>query len=116
MSRPTSIQTFLAVAAALTLLSVRAERTANSFFTIEGEGVRIADDGSVCIDAGASGPVKLTARSGWLVNGRESVTYPSPTGLSSGLVLTSKLGEDHSCSPPPPTASSVSRGRTRWWR
>ena len=103
MCSPTSIQTLLAVAAALTLFSVRAERTSNSFFTIEGEGVRIASDGGVCVDAGASGPVTLTARSGWLVNGRESVTYPSPTGLSSGLILTSKLGEDHFCSPPPPT-------------
>lgn len=83
MSRPTSIQTFLAVAAALTLFSVRAARTSNSFFTIEGEGVRIADDGSVCVDAGASGPVRITARSGWLVNGRESITYPSARGLSS---------------------------------
>ena len=103
MCSPTSIQTLLAVAAALTLFSVRAERTSNSFFTIEGEGVRIASDGGVCVDAGASGPVTLTARSGWLVNGRESIVYPSPKGLSSGLILTSKLGEDHSCSPPPPT-------------
>ena len=37
------------------------------------------------------------------MNGRESIVYPSPKGLSSGLILTSKLGEDHSCSPPPPT-------------
>ena len=103
MCSPTSIQTLLAVAAALTLFSVRAERTSNSFFTIEGEGVRIASDGGVCVDAGASGPVTLTARSGWLVNGRESIVYLSPKGLSSGLILTSKLGEDHSCSPPPPT-------------
>ena len=79
----TSVQPFLAAVAALTLLSVRAERTANSFFTIEGEGVRIASDGSVCVDAGASGPVRITARSGWLVNGRESITYPSARGLSS---------------------------------
>ena len=103
MCSPTSIQTLLAVAAALTLFSVCAERTSNSFFTIEGEGVRIASDGGVCVDAGASGPVTLTARSGWLVNGRESIVYLSPKGLSSGLILTSKLGEDHSCSPPPPT-------------
>lgn len=78
-----NIQTFLVVAAALTLFSVRAERTANSFFTVDGEGVSVAADGSVCIDAGASGPVRITARSGWLVNGRESVNYPSPRGLSS---------------------------------
>ena len=103
MRSPTSIQTLLAVAAALTLFSVRAERTSNSFFTIEGEGVRISSDGSISVDADASGPVTITARSGWLVNGRESVTYPSPRGLSSGLILTSKLGEDHSCFPPPPT-------------
>ena len=103
MLRSSAARIYLAAIAALTLLSGAAERTSNSFFTIEGEGVRIADDGSVCVDAGASGPVKLTARSGWLVNGRESVTYPSPTGLSSGLILTSKLGEDHFCSPPPPT-------------
>ena len=83
MRSPTFVQTSLAVTAVLTLVSVRAERTANSFFTIEGEGVRIASDGSISVDAGASGPVKLTARSGWLVNGRESVTYPSPRGLSS---------------------------------
>ena len=95
MCSPTSIQTLLAVAAALTLFSVCAERTSNSFFTIEGAGVRV--------DAGASGPVTPPARSGWLVNGREAIGYPSPKGLSSGLILTSKLGEDHSCSPPPPT-------------
>ena len=84
MCSPTSIQTLLAVAAALTLFSVRAERTSNSFFTIEGEGVRIASDGGVCVDAGASGPVTLTARSGWLVNGRESIVYPSPKGAVVG--------------------------------
>ena len=83
MFRRTFVRTFLAAIAALTLLSGGAERTANSFFTIEGEGVRIASDGNICVDSGASGPVKLTARSGWLVNGRESVTYPSPRGLSS---------------------------------
>lgn len=103
MSRSSAARIYLAAIAALTLLSGAAERTSNSFFTIEGEGVRIASDGGVCVDAGASGPVTLTARSGWLVNGRESIVYPSPKGLSSGLILTSKLGEDHSCSPPPPT-------------
>ena len=103
MSRSSAARIYLPAIAALTLLSGAAERTSNSFFTIEGEGVRIASDGGVCVDAGASGPVTLTARSGWLVNGRESIVYPSPKGLSSGLILTSKLGEDHSCSPPPPT-------------
>ena len=52
MRSPTSVRIFLVIAAALTLLSVRAERTANSFFIIEGEGVRIADDGSVCESKG----------------------------------------------------------------
>ena len=74
MFRPTSVRTFLAIADALTLLSVRAERTEDSFFTIEGEGVRIASDGSISVDADATGPVTITARSGWLVNGRESIT------------------------------------------
>ena len=83
MHRSSAARIYLAAIAALTLLSVRAERTSNSFFTIEGEGVRIASDGSVCVDAGASGPVRITARSGWLVNGRESITYPSARGLSS---------------------------------
>ena len=66
MRSPTSVRTFLAVAAVLTLLSVRAERTANSFFIIEGEGVRIASDGGISVDADATGPVTLTARSGCL--------------------------------------------------
>ena len=103
LRKPTAVWTLLVATTAMTFLSVRAERTSNSFLTIEGEGVRIASDGNICVDSGASGPVKLTARSGWLVNGRESVTYRSARGLSSGLILTSKLGEDHSCSPPPPT-------------
>ena len=78
MSRPTSIQTFLAAIAALTILSGGAERTSNSFFTIEGEGVRIADDGSVCVDAGASGPVRITARSGWAVTNATAHIDPAP--------------------------------------
>ena len=103
MSRSSAARIYLPAIAALTLLSGAAERTSNSFFTIEGEGVRIASDGGISVDADATGPVTLTARSGWLVNGRESVTYRSARGLSSGLILTSKLGEDHFCSPPPPT-------------
>ena len=83
LRKPNAVRTLLVATTAMTFLSVRAERTSNSFFTIEGEGVRIASDGSVCVDAGASGPVRITARSGWLVNGRESITYPSARGLSS---------------------------------
>ena len=64
MSRSSAARIYLPAIAALTLLSGAAERTSNSFFTIEGEGVRIASDGGVCVDAGASGPVTLTARSG----------------------------------------------------
>ena len=45
----------------------------------------------------------MTARPGWLVNGRESIAFESARGLSRGLNLTSKLGEDHTCFPPPPT-------------
>ena len=54
-----------------------------------------------------AGPVTVTARPGWLVNGRESVSYPSAKGLSGGLKFTSRLGEDHSCCPSPPTSNDV---------
>ena len=44
----------------------------NSFVVVEGEGVSMDDDGSVVRARGATGPVKVTARPGWLVNGKDS--------------------------------------------
>ena len=97
------IHAMLALASLLSAPAIEAGKSSNSFLTVEGEGVSIADDGGICVEAGASGPVRVTARPGWLVNGRESIAFESARGLSRGLNLTSKLGEDHTCFPPPPT-------------
>ena len=97
------IRAMLALASLLSASATEAGKSSNSFLTVEGEGVSIADDGGICVEAGASGPVRVTARPGWLVNGRESIAFESARGLSRGLNLTSKLGEDHTCFPPPPT-------------
>ena len=84
-----------------------AARVSNSFVTIEGDGVIPDGNGGIIRSECGSGPVTVTARPGWLVNGRESVSYPSAKGLSGGLKFTSRLGEDHSCCPPPPTSNDV---------
>lgn len=86
---------------------VPAAKVSNSFVTIEGDGVISDGSGGVIRSEHASGPVTVTARPGWLVNGRESISYPSAKAFSAGLQITSKLGEDHSCCPPPPTSNDV---------
>ena len=86
------LRTLIAAAALLAASPCDAGRMSNSFLTVEGEGVSIADDGSVCVDAGATGPITVAARPGWLVNGRESLTISQSE--SEDLQVTSKLGED----------------------
>ena len=71
---------------------VGADRAVNAFLLVEGDGVSIESDGSIVCGKDASGPVKVSARPGWLVNGRESVSVDPKRG--SGLKVTSKLGED----------------------
>ena len=78
----------LAVATAL----VGADRAVNAFLAVDGDGVSIDDDGSIVCDRSAAGSVTVSARPGWLVNGRESVSV-DPKRVS-GLKVTSKLGED----------------------
>ena len=71
---------------------VGADRAVNAFLAVEGDGVSIDDDGSIVCDRSAAGSVTVSARPGWLVNGRESVSVDPKRG--SGLKVTSKLGED----------------------
>ena len=69
-----------------------ADRAVNAFLAVEGDGVSIDDDGSIVCDRSAAGSVTVSARPGWLVNGRESVSVDPKRG--SGLKVTSRLGED----------------------
>ena len=71
---------------------VGADRAVNAFLAVDGDGVSIDDDGSIVCDRSAAGSVTVSARPGWLVNGRESVSVDPKRG--SGLKVTSKLGED----------------------
>ncbi len=71
---------------------VGADRAVNAFLAVEGDGVSIDDDGSIVCDRSAASSVTVSARPGWLVNGRESVSVDPKRG--SGLKVTSKLGED----------------------
>ena len=68
------------------------DRAVNAFLAVDGDGVSIDDDGSIVCDRSAAGSVTVSARPGWLVNGRESVSVDPKRG--SGLKVTSKLGED----------------------
>ena len=72
---------------------VGADRAVNSFVTVEGEGVSLDADGSICVDEGSSGSLTVSARPGWLVNGRESVTGNPANGTLRDLSMTSRLGE-----------------------
>ncbi len=69
---------------------VGAERAVNAFLTVEGGGVD--DDGSIVVDRNSPDSVKVSARPGWLVNGRESVSVDPKRGL--WLKVMSRLGED----------------------
>ena len=77
------------------ILSSSAVIVTNSFVIVEGEGVRVDDDGSICLDENASSQVTVTARPGWLVNGRSSMVVSSAKLNSAGLKMTSRLGEDN---------------------
>ena len=105
--------------------SLYADRTAgrivgrsNSFVTVEGEGSGVTEDGRIWLDPDATEPVTVRARSGWLVNGQESVTV-TPTEIRTLRALgasapsfdyESKTGEDsdddHSCVAPGPTETN----------
>ena len=67
---------------------------ANSFVTVEGRGVGVTESGDIWYDVGSTDPIRVTARSGWLVNGRESVTLDPSSGTVGGLDVTSRLQED----------------------
>ena len=72
-----------------------ADRAANSFVTVEGEGVRVADDGSIHFpNATEPVAVEVTARPGWKVNGRKSLSLTRAPGANGTLRVTSDLGED----------------------
>ena len=74
---------------------IGAERVSNSFVTVEGDGVRIADDGSIHFpNAKSPVAVEVTARPGWKVNGRKSLSLVRSPGDNRSLSVTSDLGED----------------------
>lgn len=52
---------------------------------VEGRGVGVTESGDIWYDAGSADPIRVTARSGWLVNGRESVTFDPSSGTVGGL-------------------------------
>ena len=64
----------------------------NSFVIVEGQGVSISQDGNIILDKSTSSDIKVTARSGWLVNGRDSVSLSASRGGM--LKVMSRLGED----------------------
>ena len=49
---------------------------ANAFLAVDGDHVRVAEDGGIVYDRDAEGSFTVTARSGWLVEGRETLTVP----------------------------------------
>jgi hypothetical protein len=69
---------------------IGAERAVNAFLAVDGGG--IDDDGSIVVDRNSPDSVKVSARPGWFVNGRESVSVDPKRG--SRLTVTSRLGED----------------------
>ena len=73
---------------------VSAARVSNSFVTIEGDGVYVCDDGRIGFSAGPERSVTATARSGWRVNGRDSVSFKTSPGVFMTLKMTSAFGED----------------------
>ena len=84
--------TLLMMGLAVATTLVGADCAVNAFLSVEGDGVSIDNDGSIVCDRSATGSVTVSARPGWLVNGRESVSVDPKR--SSGLKVTSKLGED----------------------
>ena len=64
----------------------------NSFIIAQGNGVRVSQDGSIIHDKRANDDITVRARSGWLVNGRDSVSLSASRGDM--LKVMSRLGED----------------------
>ena len=86
----------LLVMAGVMLMTAEASaaRVSNSFVTIEGDGVYVCDDGRIGFSAGPERSVTATARSGWRVNGRDSVSFKTSPGVFMTLKMTSAFGED----------------------
>ena len=64
----------------------------NSFIIAQGNGVSVSQDGSIIHDKMANDDITVRARSGWLVNGRDSVSLSASRGGM--LKVMSRLGED----------------------
>lgn len=64
----------------------------NSFIIAQGNGVSVSQDGSIIHDKRANDDITVRARSGWLVNGRDSVSLSASRGGM--LKVMSRLGED----------------------
>ena len=64
----------------------------NSFIIAQGNGVSVSQDGSIIHDKRANDDIIVRARSGWLVNGRDSVSLSASRGGM--LKVMSRLGED----------------------
>ena len=64
----------------------------NSFIIAQGNGVSVSRDGSIIHDKRANDDITVRARSGWLVNGRDSVSLSASRGGM--LKVMSRLGED----------------------
>ena len=84
-----------AVLAAVETPIGRGGRVSNSFVTVEGEGVCVADDGRIHF-SGSESPVsvEVTARPGWLVDGRRSLSFVRVPGESRTLLVRSATLED----------------------
>ncbi len=84
-----------AVLAAVETPTGRGGRVSNSFVTVEGEGVCVADDGRIHF-SGSESPVsvEVTARPGWLVDGRRSLSFVRVPGESRTLLVRSATLED----------------------
>ena len=71
----------------------------NSFIIAQGNGVSVSQDGNIILDKSAFGDIEVTARSGWLVNGRKSILIDTSSKIR--LKVTSQLGEDEEYVPSP---------------
>ena len=71
-----------------------ADVKANAFLTVDGDHVRVAEDGGIVYDRDAEGSFTVTARSGWLVEGRETLTVPYSAERPRALKVTGLTGED----------------------
>ena len=86
------IKMIVLLVALLAIRCVVADTVTNSFVIVEGQGVSISQDGNIILDKSASGDIEVTARSGWLVNGRKSILIDTSSKIR--LKVTSQLDED----------------------